>query len=162
LAKTEYDQFENDIMYLMGECRNKIQDRTINALNDEISDNRITAMVNSGSKGSGGNIVQIVSLLGQQDISGTRIMDGYMRRPLPHMAKDDLSPETRGFVGNSYMSGLSPIEYIYHAMAGRLGVISTSIKTAETGYIQRKLVKVLEDLYTAYDKTIRNSSGFII
>ncbi|KAK5992750.1 DNA-directed RNA polymerase II subunit rpb1 [Cladobotryum mycophilum] len=47
-------------------------------------------------------------------------------------------------------------------MAGREGLIDTAVKTAETGYIQRRLVKALEDLAAQYDGTVRNSLGDIV
>ena len=56
--------------------------------------------------------------------------------------KDDFSPESKGFVENSYLAGLTPTEFFFHAMGGREGLIDTAIKTASTGYIQRRLVKV--------------------
>lgn len=125
-------------------------------------DNRFVSMVDSGSKGKKINAAQIIAILGQQDIVGGRAKDYIRRRPMPFFPKDDLTPEARGFIRNSYTAGLSPIEYIFHAMAGRLGVISTSIKTAETGYMQRKLVKRLEDLVTHYDGTVRLCNGAIV
>ena len=42
-------------------------------------------------------------------------------------------------------------------MAGREGLIDTAVKTADTGYMQRKLIKVMEDLVVEYDFTVRNS-----
>lgn len=162
LAKNDLEQFENDIMYYLGECKSKIEKLTVDNLTSVHADNRIRSMVDSGSKGSSANVVQIVAGLGQQDIGGKRIPNSYLRRPFPHVPKDDLSPEARGFCRSSYIEGLSPIEYITHAMAGRIGVISTSIKTAESGYIQRKLVKILEDLMITYDGTVRNPTGMIV
>jgi len=47
-------------------------------------------------------------------------------------------------------------------MAGREGLIDTAVKTAETGYIQRRLVKALEDVMVAYDGTVRNSLGDVV
>lgn len=162
LAKNDYEQFEVDIMYHLGDCKSKIEKLTVDNLTSVHADNRIRSMVDSGSKGSSANVVQIAAALGQQDIGGKRIANSYTRRPFPHVPKDDLSPETRGFCRNCFIAGLSPIEYITHAMAGRIGVISTSIKTAETGYIQRKLVKVLEDVMVMYDGTVRNAAYMII
>lgn len=60
------------------------------------------------------------------------------RSTLPHFNKDDLGPEARGFVGNSYLRGLTPQEFFFHAMGGREGLIDTAVKTASTGYIQRR------------------------
>ena len=67
------------------------------------------------------------------------------------------SPGARGFVESSYISGLSPEELFFHAMGGRVGLIDTAVKTSQTGYIQRRLVKSLEDLKIEYDMTVRNN-----
>lgn len=47
-------------------------------------------------------------------------------------------------------------------MAGREGLIDTAVKTAETGYLQRRLVKCLEDLVIHYDGTVRNAIGEVV
>lgn len=39
-----------------------------------------------------------------------------------------------------------PVEFFFHMMGGREGLIDTAVKTAETGYIQRRLVKAMEDV----------------
>ncbi len=44
-------------------------------------------------------------------------------------------------------------------MAGREGLSDTAVKTSSIGYIQRKLVKALEDLSIQYDGTVRDSQG---
>jgi DNA-directed RNA polymerase II subunit RPB1 len=124
--------------------------------------NNVVATVSSGSKGSVVNISQMVSLVGQQAVEGQRIPYGFKYRTLPHFTKDDYSPEARGFVENSYLRGLTPAEFFFHAMAGREGLIDTAVKTAETGYIQRRLVKALEDVMVKYDGTVRNSLGDIV
>ncbi|KJA23726.1 hypothetical protein HYPSUDRAFT_54172 [Hypholoma sublateritium FD-334 SS-4] len=80
---------------------------------------------------------------------------GFRHRTLPHFTKDDLSPESCGFVENSYLGGLIPQDCIFHAMAGHEGLIDIAVKTAETGYIQRRLVKVLEDVMVCYYGTVR-------
>ena len=124
--------------------------------------NRVTNMVNSGSKGKSTNIAQIVACLGQQNVDGKRIPYGFIDRTLPHYSKYDDSSEARGFVENSFISGQTPQEYFFHAMGGREGLIDTAVKTSETGYIQRKLVKSMEDLRVENDYSVRNSSGCVI
>jgi DNA-directed RNA polymerase II subunit RPB1 len=47
-------------------------------------------------------------------------------------------------------------------MGGREGLIDTAVKTAETGYIQRRLIKALEDVMVKYDGTVRTSKQQII
>ena len=98
-------------------------------------------MVASGSKGSTINISQMISCLGQQNVDGKRIPYGFEDRTLPHFLKYDDSPESRGFVENSFIGGLTPQDFFFHAMGGREGLIDTAVKTSETGYIQRKLIK---------------------
>mmetsp|Transcript_32962 Transcript_32962/g.49125 ORF Transcript_32962/g.49125 Transcript_32962/m.49125 type:complete len:1763 (-) Transcript_32962:71-5359(-) len=124
--------------------------------------NSVKAMVTAGSKGSFINISQIIACVGQQNVEGKRIPYGFKRRTLPHFSKDDLGPESRGFVENSYLRGLSPQEFFFHAMGGREGLIDTACKTAETGYIQRRLVKAMETVMARYDGTLRTSGGQIV
>jgi len=76
--------------------------------------------------------------------------------------KDDYGPESKGFVANSYLQGLTPTEFFFHAMGGREGLIDTAVKTAETGYIQRRLVKAMESIMVKYDGTVRNQNEQII
>lgn len=104
----------------------------------------------------------MVACVGQQVISGERIPDGFQDRSLPHFAKFSKEPAAKGFVRNSFRSGLRPTEFLFHAMAGRVGLVDTAVKTAETGYMQRRLMKALEDLSTRYDDSVRNSSGGVV
>lgn len=126
------------------------------------SDNRFVMIVKSGSKGSMLNISQMISCVGQQSIDGKRVPYGFDSRTLPHFHKYDDSPGARGFVKNSYISGLTAPELFFHAMGGRMGLIDTAVKTSQTGYIQRRLVKGLEDLKVEYDGTVRNNMGKIV
>ena len=142
---------------------NKARDDAGTVTEDSLKDlNNATQMARSGSKGSTINISQMTAVVGQQSVEGKRIPFGFKYRTLPHFTKDDYSPESRGFVENSYLRGLTPTEFFFHAMAGREGLIDTAVKTAETGYIQRRLVKALEDVMAKYDGTIRNSLGDIV
>ena len=126
------------------------------------STNRFVIIVNAGSKGSDLNISQMISCLGQQNVDGKRIPYGYEDRTLPHYTKYDDSPNARGFVENSFIGGLNPDELFFHAMGGRVGLIDTACKTSQTGYIQRRLIKGLEDLMVHYDMTVRNNKNKII
>lgn len=124
--------------------------------------NRMINMITSGSKGSIINIGQMIACLGQQNIDGKRIPDGWSDRTLPHFPKYDDGPESRGFVDSSFIEGLTPQEFFFHAMGGREGLIDTAVKTSETGYIQRRMIKALEDLKIAADGTVRNEMKDIV
>ena len=125
-------------------------------------DNRFLIMVNAGSKGSSINISQMISCLAQQNVDGKRIPYGFEDRTLPHFKKYDDSPEARGFVESSFIQGLTPEEVYFHAMGGRVGLIDTAVKTSQTGYIQRRLIKGMEDLKVCYDMTVRNNMNKVI
>ncbi|KAI8838898.1 hypothetical protein BC829DRAFT_426127 [Chytridium lagenaria] len=142
---------------------NKARDNAGKSAEKSLSEhNNARQMVIAGSKGSSINISQMSACVGQQSVEGNRIPFGFKDRSLPHFTKDDHSPEARGFVENSYLRGLNPQEFFFHAMGGREGLIDTAVKTAETGYIQRRLVKALEDIMAKYDGTVRNASGDIV
>ncbi|KAL9602953.1 MAG: hypothetical protein Q9219_001478 [cf. Caloplaca sp. 3 TL-2023] len=119
-------------------------------------------MATSGSKGSNINVSQMVAVVGQQIVGGSRIADGFEDRSLPHFAKNARQPPSKGFVRNSFFSGLHPTEFLFHAISGREGLVDTAVKTAETGYMSRRLMKSLEDLSTQYDNTVRNGSSHIV
>ena len=116
-------------------------------------DNNVKQMVVARSKGSFINISQMSVCVGQQSVEGRCIPFSFCHRTLPHFTKDNFSPESRGFVENSYLHGLTPQEFFFHAMVGHEGLIDMAVKTAETGYIQCRLVKALEDVMVCYDGT---------
>ncbi|CAL1713617.1 unnamed protein product [Somion occarium] len=119
-------------------------------------------MATCGSKGSVINVSQMVACVGQQIIAGHRVPDGFQDRSLPHFPKKSREPPSKGFVRNSFYSGLSPTEFLFHAISGREGLVDTAVKTAETGYMQRRLMKALEDLVTHYDSSVRNATGGVV
>jgi DNA-directed RNA polymerase II subunit RPB1 len=124
--------------------------------------NRINYIVTSGSKGKEMNIQQMMCLLGQQTIDQQRVPLGFSNRSLPHYPRFEDGIESRGFISSNFMNGLNPQEYFFHAMAGREGVIDTAVKTANSGYLQRRLVKSMEDLKVAHDFTVRSSNNDIV
>eukprot|EP00300_Choanocystis_sp_HF-7_P018645 c20097_g2_i2.p1 GENE.c20097_g2_i2~~c20097_g2_i2.p1 ORF type:complete len:1413 (-),score=323.94 c20097_g2_i2:41-4279(-) len=119
-------------------------------------------MALAGSKGSPLNISQMVACVGQQAVGGQRIPNGFVERSLPHFFKSDRSPAAKGFVANSFFSGLTPTEFFFHTMGGREGLVDTAVKTAETGYMQRRLMKTLEDLSVSYDGSVRNCERGVV
>jgi len=143
--------------------------------------NNLVAMVDCGSKGNWVNIASITSVIGQQFVGGQRIrkvcagrtMSCFPRYSYRTDAPDELPLnysyidvvrilQSRGFVRNSYFNGLSPVEYFMICPGGRSGLIDTAITTAETGYIQRKIAKILEDLQISYTGTVVTPSQNVI
>jgi hypothetical protein len=100
--------------------------------------------------------------VGQQAVSGNRIPNGFINRSLPHFPKYSREPAAKGFVQNSFYTGLTATEFFFHTMGGREGLVDTAVKTAETGYMQRRLMKSLEDLCVHYDSSVRTSEQTIV
>jgi DNA-directed RNA polymerase beta' subunit len=146
----------------------KAKDIGLRIAKDSFSkDNNFLSTVKSGSKGDFFNIAQITGLLGQQNLKGSRI-PLYLnngRRSLPHYPFENLSPEmeyeSRGFISSSFINGLNPREFYFHAMSGREGISDTAMGTATSGYMQRRIVKLTEDIKIHNDGTVRDVTGHI-
>ncbi|GAD97439.1 DNA-directed RNA polymerase III subunit RPO31 [Paecilomyces variotii No. 5] len=155
----ESQTMEQEISGILSKVRGQAGDECISQLSKW---NSPLIMATSGSKGSAINVAQMVALVGQQIIGGQRVQDGFQDRTLPHFPKNARQPLSKGFVSNSFFTGLTPTEFFFHAISGREGLIDTAVKTAETGYMSRRLMKSLEDLSARYDDTVRNSSASIV
>ncbi len=125
-------------------------------------DNHAVIMARTGARGSMLNLTQMAACVGQQSVRGERLSRGYRRRTLPHYKPDDLGAEARGFVSASYKDGLTPLEFFFHAMGGREGLVDTAVRTAQSGYMQRRLINALQDLRVEYDGTVRDDRGAIV
>ncbi|MDW3644426.1 MAG: DNA-directed RNA polymerase subunit A', partial [Nitrososphaeraceae archaeon] len=125
-------------------------------------DNSGVIMASTGARGSTLNIGQMTAALGQQSIRGRRITKGYRDRSLPHFKRNDANPDSKGFVKSNYRDGLSPLEFFFHAMGGREGLVDTAVRTQQSGYMQRRLINALEHMKIEYDQTVRDPHGNII
>ena len=158
-GKTNQQEFEDQIFGILNQATSDAGKTGQESLSSE---NRLLAMVRSGSKGEPLNVAQMMACLGQQAIEGKRVPYGFTDRTLPHYKKYDDSAEARGFIESSFIRGLTPQQFFFHAMSGREGLIDTAVKTADTGYIQRQLVKSMEDLTVQHDGTVRDANNNII
>ncbi|MEW5955693.1 MAG: DNA-directed RNA polymerase subunit A' [Candidatus Micrarchaeota archaeon] len=124
--------------------------------------NPAIVMAKSKARGSLINIVQMCGLVGQQAVRGKRMHSGFQRRVLSHFRKGELGDEARGFVASAYTHGLTPLEYFFHAAGGRDSVVDKGVNPAKTGYMQRRLINAMQDLYVAEDLSVRDAEGKII
>jgi DNA-directed RNA polymerase subunit A' len=158
-GQTLEDSFEIYVMNELAKARDaagKIADEDFTLENSGI------VMTRTGARGSSLNIGQMSACIGQQSVRGKRILRGYLGRALPYFKPGDPSPEARGFVYSSYQKGLDAIEFFFHAMGGREGLVDTAVRTQQSGYMQRRLINALEHIRLEYDGTVRNSAGDII
>ena len=153
------ETLEMKIMQVLGEARDNtgvIAERYFTTSNSAV------IMALTGARGSMLNLTQIATCVGQQAVRGGRINRGYIDRTLPHFHKGDVGAKASGFVNSSYKHGLDPLEFFFHAMGGREGLVDTAIRTAQSGYMQRRLVNALHDLSVHEDGTVRDNNGVIV
>lgn len=139
----------------------------IHAMSLEIyKDKNIIDCVKSGAKGTSVNIGQIVGAIGQQQLSSGIIdatLEGDLVTPQDYpLAKDASHFEKliyHGFICNSFASGLSPHDICMHAPPSRDAIIDTATKTAQSGYLQHRIIKLIESLATSRDGQVIHQSG---
>src|SRR5882672_7696562 len=137
------ETLELQIMQELGKARDKAGKIAGSHLGLE---NSAVIMAKSGARGSMLNLSQMAGCVGQQAVRGERITRGYHQRTLPHFMWGDLGAEAKGFVKASYKTGLNPLEFFFHSMGGREGLVDTAVRTSRSGYMQRRLINALEDL----------------
>jgi DNA-directed RNA polymerase subunit A' len=153
------ETLEMKIMQVLGEARDKSGEIAESYFG---MDNHSVIMATTGARASMLNLTQISACVGQQSVRGGRIDRGYIERTLPHFRKNELGAKARGFVHSSYKEGLNPIEFYFHAMGGREGLVDTAIRTAQSGYMQRRLVNALQDISVKDNGMVTDNRGLII
>jgi DNA-directed RNA polymerase subunit A' len=153
------ETLEVEVMKVLGRARDEAGQIAGRHLGLE---NSAVIMARSGARGSMLNLSQMAGCIGQQAVRGERLARGYWNRTLPHFEKGDLGAKARGFVTNSYKSGLTATEFFFHSMGGREGLVDTAVRTSRSGYMQRRLINALEDLKLKQDGTVRNTADSVI
>ncbi|OMJ28106.1 DNA-directed RNA polymerase I subunit rpa1 [Smittium culicis] len=147
----------------MNGLTSKIIDSVLpNNLIKTFPNNRMMLMTISGAKGSQVNFSQISCCLGQQELEGRRVPLMVSGKSLPSFAPFDKSARAGGYISQRFLTGIKPQEFYFHCMAGREGLIDTAVKTANSGYLQRCIIKHLEGLTVNYDYTVRAPDGCIL
>jgi len=153
------ETLESRIMQTLAEARDKAGSLSERHLG---MNRGAVVMAKTGAKGNMLDITQMSASLGQMSVRGSRLHRGYSDRSLSSFEKDDLSAEARGFVSASYKKGLNPKEFFFHAMGGREGLVDTAVRTAQSGYMQRRLMNALQDMSVRYDRTVRTNSDVVV
>jgi DNA-directed RNA polymerase subunit A' len=158
-GKTLEETLEDKIMNEL----TKVRDRAGRTAERDLGkDNHAVLMSRSGSRGIPINLTQMSACLGQTALRGKRILRGYRRKTLPHFKEGDISASARGFIKSSFRKGLDPIEYFFHSMSGRDALVDKGVRTSKSGYMQRRLMNALLDIYLTSDETVRDSAGQIV
>jgi DNA-directed RNA polymerase subunit A' len=147
------------ITYELGKARDRAG---VTANSNLADDNAGKIMATTGARGSALNVGQMAGALGQQSRRGKRLHAGYNNRTLSHFKEHDDNPDSHGFVKSNFRDGLSVLEFFFHAMGGREGLVDTAVRTQQSGYMQRRLINALEHIRLEYDGTVRDPHGHII
>lgn len=139
-----------------------VEDQLKNLMKFNNDMNNFIALITSGSKGKITNIDQMCGAVGQQAMDMKRMPLKMRNRALPFFHQFDNSLSARGYVEHSLITGLNFFEMVFHNITSRNGMVDTALKTAESGYIQRKIVKALEDIWITYDNMVRRANGKVI
>ncbi|EFC45175.1 DNA-directed RNA polymerase subunit A [Naegleria gruberi] len=162
---------EKIVRKLDSTVKKSINKFTTKAINDSIPMgqykafpyNMLSLMTETGAKGSMVNSSQIAVCLGLQEFEGKRVnVQVKSGKTLPSFDSFDSNNIANGYVASRFLTGIKPQEFFFHCMAGRDGLIDTAVKTARSGYLQRCLIKHLEDLSVQYDGTVRNGNKTVV
>lgn len=123
--------------------------------------NGMELIITAGAKGSIVNLSQISGALGQQELEGRRVPIMISGKTLPCFKSLDSGPSSGGYIYQGFLNGIDLPQYFFHCMAGREGLIDTAVKTANSGYLQRCLVKHMEEVKVGYDMSARMGSKVV-
>ena len=103
-------------------------------------DTSISVMVNSGARGDISNVKWASAMIG--------------------IVVDSSNQEIELAIRSNYKDGLSSLEQFVQTRGARKGLIDTALKTADAGYLTRRLVDVSQDIFTVEDED--GDDGFTI
>jgi DNA-directed RNA polymerase II subunit RPB1 len=111
--------------------------------------NGLYKMIAYCKKGSMATFQSINAGIGSTLIHGRRAkMNFGYARTLPYFPRFDTDPISRGFVPDSYISGISPTSFVFGAQEARHQMANKQLKTSVPGAQNREFVKNLESLIT--------------
>ena len=119
---TEEERY-NRVISIWTEAKDEIQDKLMKSL-DKL--NPIYMMADSGARGNASNFTQLAGMRGLMANPAGRIIE------LP--------------IISSFREGLTVLEYFISTHGARKGLADTALKTADSGYLTRRLVDVAQDV----------------
>jgi len=160
-GRTPLETLEEDVMAILDRTKSAAGDIAKESLGEE---NSAVLMATSGARGSMDNLTMMAGSIGQAKVRGKRLERGYEDRVLPHFRKFARGAPERGFISSSFKRGLEPTEFFMLSVSGRESLVDTAVRTAKSGYMQRRLINALDDLKVCDDgpRSVRNTADRII
>ena len=163
-GRTPRETLEENIMQMLDKGKQEAGDVAKDALNESGSTNAAVNMAISGARGSMDNLTMMAASIGQAKVRGKRLERGYDERVLPHFKRGGRGAPDRGFIASSFKRGLEPTEFFMLSVSGRESLVDTAVRTAKSGYMQRRLINAMDDLKVYDDDmlSVRNTANRII
>jgi DNA-directed RNA polymerase beta' subunit len=163
-GRTPRETLEENIMQMLDKGKQEAGDVAKDALNESGSTNAAVNMAISGARGSMDNLTMMAASIGQAKVRGKRLERGYDERVLPHFKRGGRGAPDRGFIASSFKRGLEPTEFFMLSVSGRESLVDTAVRTAKSGYMQRRLINAMDDLKVYDDEmlSVRNTANRII
>ena len=163
-GRTPRETLEEDIMVILDQGKQEAGDVAKNELAQSGSTNAAVNMAISGARGSMDNLNMMAGSIGQAKVRGKRLERGYNERVLPHFHRGGRAAADRGFISSSFKRGLEPTEFFMLSISGRESLVDTAVRTAKSGYMQRRLINAMDDLKVYDDSmlSVRNTANRII
>lgn len=124
---TEEERYER-VISIWSQAKDTIQEKLMQSLDNH---NPIFMMSDSGARGNASNFTQLAGMRGLMANPSGRIIE------LP--------------IRSSFREGLSVLEYFISTHGARKGLADTALKTADSGYLTRRLVDVAQDVIVRED-----------
>ncbi|DAC55630.1 MAG TPA: hypothetical protein D7I11_02715, partial [Candidatus Poseidoniales archaeon] len=163
-GRTPRETLEENIMQMLDKGKQEAGDIAKDELNKSGSTNAAVNMAISGARGSMDNLTMMAASIGQAKVRGKRLERGYDDRVLPHFKRGGRGALDRGFIASSFKRGLEPTEFFMLSVSGRESLVDTAVRTAKSGYMQRRLINAMDDLKVYDDDmlSVRNTANRII
>ena len=163
-GRTPRETLEEDIMVILDQGKQEAGDVAKDELAKSGSTNAAVNMAISGARGSMDNLNMMAGSIGQAKVRGKRLERGYNERVLPHFRRGGRAAADRGFIASSFKRGLEPTEFFMLSISGRESLVDTAVRTAKSGYMQRRLINAMDDLKVYDDEmlSVRNTANRII
>ncbi|MAI39828.1 MAG: DNA-directed RNA polymerase subunit A' [Euryarchaeota archaeon] len=163
-GRTPRETLEEDIMVILDQGKQQAGDIAKDELAQSGSTNAAVNMAVSGARGSMDNLNMMAGSIGQAKVRGKRLERGYNERVLPHFRRGGRAAADRGFIASSFKRGLEPTEFFMLSISGRESLVDTAVRTAKSGYMQRRLINAMDDLKVYDDSmlSVRNTANRII
>ncbi len=132
------DQRYQEVIKVWANVKDEVQEGLSNAISKN-KDNPLYMMMDSGARGNISNFVQLGGMRGSMS-KAVHEYAALKRQGILLRAVEEIP------IKSSFKIGLTPFEYFLSTHGARKGLSDTATKTAESGYLTRRLVDAVQNI----------------